>query len=332
MVGMKVPRRRLLARMFASVPCVAVDTVGVAFPIDEVAVRDVVASQPGRRLPLAGGGFVAVGVGSSAWVEASLPKRVRGENVAGIGVDEVAGVVREMVAEACEVVRPGPPRDVVGPDGLTRVVSVDDPRVVRLDLVRDFELADDSLLPVLLSGLASVPRSGAVKTRLFADGRTGRAETLRVGPGSWAATLYDKHRETGGLAPVGSLRAEFRLRGRQLTSARAQSLGGGVVTVSDVAEESCENLRRGWFELAGFGSWVGGRSSVWGALEVADLSDREKLSFVGWLSARADGVELSVCGKTDRKYRRLLGALQLGDGSSQRVRLDYERGCEEVAA
>ncbi len=318
--------------MVGSVSGVAVDTVGVAFPIEELACREVVASLPGRRLALAGGGFVAVGVGDSAWVEASLPKRVNGENVSAMPVAEMAGVVRDMVEEACEVVVPGAPRTVVGSDGVSREVSVENPRVVRLDLVRDFALVDEALLPVLLSGLALVPRGGAVKTRLFADGRSGRAETLRVGPGSWAATLYDKHRETGGLAPQGALRSEFRLRGRQLSSARAASLDAVVVALSDVDEAKGERLRRGWFELVGFGSWVGGRRDVWGALASSGLSDREKLSFVGWLSARQEGVGLAVCSKTDRKYRTVLAALELGDGASRRVRLNYDLGCEELAS
>ena len=145
--------------------------------------------------------------------------------------------------------------------------------------------------------------------------------------------MYDKHVESGGLAEKGSLRAEFRLRSRQLTSVGTQTKHGAIVVMSDVIEERCEAIRRDWFDKAKFGTWVGGRQSIWDLLRETELSDREKIFFVGWLQARNDSVITSISSKTDRRYRRILAAMpsineHVGD---LRLRLSYELGCEEVA-
>lgn len=313
----------------------SVDTVGVAIPVKGRGVRPGVRAEFGERnrFRLPGGGFVGVGIGEMAWIEASLPNRVRGENTSGVGLDEAVEVIRGMVDEALHFVEPSDARELSSESGVSGVVSVDDPRVVRLDLVRDFKLSDPARLTGLLDGLARVPRDGRVKVRRFADGRTGQAETLRVGPASWAATLYDKHVESGGLADRGSLRAEFRLRSRQLTSVATQSRHGAILTVSDLESNRCEGIRREWFDKAKFGTWVGGRSTIWDALRQTELSDREKIFFVGWLQARNDSVITSISSKTDRRYRRILASIPdlEGAGGEVRMRLDYDSGREEVA-
>jgi len=313
------------------VPAVVVDTVGVAVPLLEASGSHLV--RPERRVRLPGGGFAATGVGDVLWVEGSLPKRRSGENVEGLPLADAADVVREMVDEAAAVVgvRLGSVREVDA-DGVVRVVSPANPKIVRLDLVRDFQLSDPKLLSVVLDGLASVPQNGQAKVRRYADGKSGHAETLRVGPGSWAATLYDKHVETGGLAEKGRVRAEFRLRSRQLRSSRARRLGATIEALEDLDEKRGEQLRRAWWDLVGFGSWVGHRRSVWDALGETSMSDRERIFFVGWYAARRDRQELAVSDKTERKFRGVLRALELGGSGSCRVRLNYESGSEEVAA
>ena len=188
-----------------------VDTVGVAFPVCGMGLRREFRSEiaPRTRFALSSGGFLSVGVGEMAWVEASLPKRSRGENVSGVTIGEAKELIHEMVEEACLYVEPEVSREISTESGVTAVVSASNPRIVRLDLVRDFQLTDPSRLTDILNGLSNIPRDGRTKVRRFADGRTGRAETLRVGPSSWAATLYDKHVESGGLAEKGALRRQF---------------------------------------------------------------------------------------------------------------------------
>lgn len=309
-----------------------IDTVGVSFPIDERKSREAVFAANGRRLRLSGGGFVSVGVGESAWVEASLPKRAAGVNTESVGVAEARQLIASMVEEACELVEPAAPRQVERADGSVVEVSVENPRIVRLDLVRDFSLQDASLLSPILNGLAEVPRGGAVKVRRFSDGRSGQAETLRVGPGAWAATLYDKHLESGGVADEGSLRCEFRLRARQLASARANAVDGAMAAVDDISDERCDALRRAWFDMVGFGAWVGGRDDFWERLRTLGMSEREQLSFAGWYFARQAGVEIAVCDKSDRKYRGALRELSDGRPSAGKVRLDYDVGHEVLAS
>lgn len=310
------------------------DTVGVAFPVKGSGLRREFASMvaPRTRFPLSSGGFLSVGIGEMAWVEASLPKRSRGENTSGVHIAEARELVQGMVDEASVFVEPAGEREIMTESGVKSVVSFDNPRIVRLDLVRDFQLEDPSRLSDILNGLANVPRDGRIKVRRFADGRTGRAETLRVGPSSWAATLYDKHVESGGLALRGALRCEFRLRSRQLSGRRAQRIAGALVSLEDMTQDRCEIFRQEWFDRVRFGSWVGSTTNVWQCLEGYDLSDREKIFFVGWLQARKDGVHLEVSSKTERRYRTVLASLGAGNSarSTTRIRLNYEMGHEEI--
>lgn len=311
---------------------VGVDTIGIAIPQNRSDFEGAVFRKASRtRLP--GGGFVATGIGGLAWVEASLPKRSQGQNVEAIPVARVRDEVEALVEEARAFVECEPfVVKEVDREGVVRTFSAANPKVVRLDLVRDFQLVEPSLLATLLDGLASVPQGRRAKVQRFADGKSGRAETLRVGPGAWAATLYDKHSESGGLAAKGHLRAEFRLRARQLRSSRVTAAGGEIYSLDDLNHERGEVVRKMWWDLVGFGSWVGARNDIWGALATTGLSDRGKLFFVGWYTARRDGQDLQVSDKTERRFRQILKQLQLGSGEGRRVRLNYETGCEEVAA
>jgi hypothetical protein len=308
-----------------------VDTVGLAFPVSADSCGSKSLDRQ-RRCSLAGGGFVATGVGGMAWVEASLPKRVGTSNVRPLEVSKVHEVAGDLVSEAVSALDSDPDLEVgvVDQDGVIRHVSARDPKVVRLDLVRDFQLEEPRRLGALLDGLALQPQGGRAKVQRFSDGRSGRAETLRVGPGAWAATLYDKHVESRGHASVGHLRAEFRLRSRQLGSKRAERLGQTIRQLSDVSETSCEVLRRYWWDMVGFGRWVGGVRDVWDVLAGASLSDREKVFFVGWYEARKAGRQLDLCDKTERRYRRVLAELELARSGEERIRLNYELGHEEV--
>lgn len=314
---------------------VVVDTVGVAFPVRGMGLRREFRSEiaPRTRFALSSGGFLSLGVGEMAWVEASLPKRSRGENVSGVTISEAKELINEMVTEACLYVEPELSREITTESGVRAVVSATNPRIVRLDLVRDFQLTDPSRMTDILNGLANIPRDGRIKVRRFADGRTGRAETLRVGPSSWAATLYDKHVESGGLADKGALRCEFRLRSRQLSGQRVQRLSGPLVSLDDLTVERCELLRLDWFERVRFGSWVGNTTNVWACLQGLDLTDREKIFFVGWLQARTDAVDLELSPKTERRYRAVLASLSSNTATNigTRIRLNYEMGCEEAA-
>jgi hypothetical protein len=178
---------------------------------------------------LAGGGFMGFGMGGKCWVEASLPKRLDGSNVHAVGVDEALDLAREAMREACQYV------EATGPGGY-----FENARIVRLDPVRDFDGVHH--VDELLNGLAAVPRPTTQKVRRFADAERNRAESLRVGPKSWASQLYDKCAETKGEAEAGRLRYEGRFHAVQLESQWAKGIGAVMRTVNDVTEEKVRNL------------------------------------------------------------------------------------------
>lgn len=312
---------------------VSVDTVGIAIPC-RGGLKFGSHSNGRSRVTLPGGGFLAVGIGEMAWIEASLPKRELGVNVRGLNLDDSRASIKRLVKEAEQFVEYSSAKSISDHNGRKIEISADDPRVVRLDLVRDFNLQNTDLLSPILNGLAQIPRNGRVKVRRFGDGKSGQAETLRVGPATWAATLYDKHVESRGLAEAGSLRSEFRLRSRQLASAEVASASGTIISVSDLDESRCDQIRRIWFEKARFGSWISEGRSVWDFLSNVELSDREKMFFAGWLSAREANVNVKLSVQTERKFRNLLATCHLEHQGSgvKRFRLNYESGNEELAS
>lgn len=333
-------------------PEVRIDTIGVAFPIVDFERRGCTVSVSGYmtndeqyryRRKLDGGGFLATGVAGMAWVEASLPKRIDGENVEGVTLDQADELVEDLLEEAAGFVEPdGEGRVLRGTDGQATgsVVSFSDPKIVRLDLVRDFKLRSAANLSPLLDGLSSVPRVGRTKVRRFADGERNQAQTLTVGPKAWKATLYDKHIESNGLAAAGSLRFEARLHGEQLQSVFALEHGGKVGTLADLDEDRLRVLRRGWFERAGFDREVVAMDLLWDRIVETDLSARERATFIGWCDAvrrgRREDCGLGVV--TERKYRNVAARLGItleraevaSDLVNASIGLDYDQGCERI--
>jgi hypothetical protein len=304
----------------------------------------------GRKLPT--GGFVSVKAGV-AWVEASLPKRVDDSNIHGLSLVEADQVVREMVEEATEFVQPTAyktqGRKIKRERNYLEQVapfSAANPKIVRLDLVRDFNLRDPEALPVLLNGLSFVSHAGRTKVRRFADGARGGAQTLSVGPKAWKANLYDKNAETEALArrfggdrpvaPPGSLRFEARLHQAQLRSVAGQQAAGREIWLwEDLTETSAEGLRKHWFERVGFDREVISVAGVWPRVKASGLSPREQAVFVGWLDARSRGESLELGRDTERKYRNLandLGIVCALEAPQRTVtmKLDYESGRELV--
>lgn len=354
-------------------PQVRVDTVGVAFPIRDFDRQGCTVSITGYGTPeemhryrrtLPGGGFLATGVGGMAWVEASLPKRLSGENVEGLTLGQAEAQIRQMVREASRWVEPGEPAPITKASvrrhsgtkrragslfatelttelhrerDLAGMCSVEDPKVTRLDLVRDFQLKDTTVLGPVLDGLATVPRVGRVKVRRFADADRGQAQTLTVGPMAWKATLYDKDAETGGRAE-GVLRFEARLHADQLRSEYASKNGGQVGTVADFEEAKLRRLARSWFGRAGFDREVMAMDVLWRKVLGSELSPRERATFVGWCDAVSRGMhgEVGLADKTERKYRNIAAELGVilepaGDTTevvSARIGLDYDAGHE----
>ena len=330
------------------------DTVGVSFPICEADLTGATITTTGAgtekeshtyRRALEGGGFMAWGIGGTAWVEASLPKRAGPNNVSALGVADSVEVLREMYREALGfcVARPevGAVADLTGgglESGSARssmpgAAVFDLVKIKRLDIVRDFDGV--TAIPALLDGLASVRRAGRSKVRRFADGEANLAETLRVGPKSWACTLYDKFAETGGACAPGRLRFEARCRSELLEGERLAAVTAPVRRVSDLSDAGIALIASAQWEHVGFGAEVNGVGSFAARINACDLSPVEKRNLVGYLAARSLGVELEMSPNTERKYRRAAAALGLVivDGDvSFRARLDLAEGIEILEA
>lgn len=315
-------------------PAVRIDTVGLSAPIvradthgAQATVRNAGTAEEQReyRRRLEGGGFIAWGRGSTVWIEASLPKRIGDDNVEGLTLPQAKEALSDLHAEVSQWVEWDPIR------GSSHVEAA---AVKRLDLVRDFDGVRS--IPALLDGLANVAVPGRSRQQRFADGDRSRAQTLAVGPkAAWKATLYDKHEETGGLAPEGRLRFEARMRSDTLTGQWAKDHGGGVRHVVDLEESKLEHLRRAMFQRVGFDREVhpmGHRLAE--VVDSADLTPQEQAMLWTYLTGVPNGLRLGVSRPTERKYRRLAAELAVvvfdpeGEGLRETVRLDYDRGTE----
>jgi hypothetical protein len=290
-----------------------------------------------RKLP--GGGFLGTGVDGKAWVEASLPKRVNDDNIEGLTVPEAHEALQGLISEACEYVTPTDRVLVEGVGSVEDVVlSVDNPKIVRLDLVRDFQLRAPRHLGHLLDGLSGVKREGRTRTARFADGGRGNAQTLMVGPKSWSSRLYDKHAETVGKAPEGRLRFEAELRQKQLSSVFAKKHCGSISHVSDLEEDRLAKLRRAWFRRSGFDRCVVADPDVWTVLLQSGLPPMEQLKLRGWLDALANGVlvDVGLERTADYRLRQLASAVGIVAGGLHSeissIVLDFDLGFEVVAA
>jgi len=185
--------------------------------------------------------------------------------------------------------------------------------VKRIDVVRDF--AGVPVRPVLDS-LERAPRYGRkVLIKRFADPEAGGAETLRVGVrSSWSSVLYDKHAETGGVAAVGHLRYETRVRTKFLTGAHLAGLAKPIAAVEDINAGTVAVIGVDRFHAAGFGARVNGDAHMRRILDDLQLSDSDYMTFLGYMSAVANGYPVRMSRNTVAKYRRLAKKLGLVPG------------------
>jgi hypothetical protein len=314
-----------------------VDTVGIAFPVEDFDTVGCTVNVSGYMTEaetfkysrkLAGGGFLATGVGHMGWVEASLPKRIDGENWQAVDIGTGLELLADMYDECrqwCDI-----------PTGH----SFDESRVVRLDLVRDFHGLDNPT--AILDGLAVIDQPGRNKVRRFADPSSNRSETLRVGPRAWGCTLYDKHVETGGAAPTGQLRFEARLHRPQLSSVFARKTSGHVRQVADLVRAdhdrdsdggaSLLRATRAWFERVGFDRECTTSDVLSARIAALDLRAAVKAGL--WTYLTAPSIVSSWTRPTVYKYRHLADDLNLAPvdaGRSDVIRLDFDT-CQLVAA
>ncbi|MGK2955198.1 MAG: hypothetical protein ACSLFI_05945 [Solirubrobacterales bacterium] len=279
---------------------VGMDTIGLSYRVaDHVHLR---------RTSMDPVGSVAVKCGW-AYVEASLPRLTRQDNVRSLPLEEVESGIAELLEMADRLVgrmQPG-----------HRVENV---RVKRVDLVRDFHGVP--AIPSLLSDLSRIAQPGTVLAMPYI--RSGYMQTLSVGAKtSWMATLYDKHKQSHGVADPGHLRFEARFRSR-LTSAWALNHGGKVNVVPDLHPKKLDRLARSTWDEVQFGRPVAYDSAV-AILADSNLSGSQKISAMGWLAFQSSGHEVPISDATERKYRRQLAEVVVASDGNYSA-LDWETG------
>jgi len=308
------------------------DTIGLSFPIEKAilepetaAVCYTKAGEEWRyRRHLPSGGVISWGLAERAWVEASLPKRLSGENIGGLEIENVGGVLEDLWGEASEVVEPSG--------------KLGEAKITRLDLVRDFD--DVGSLTELAMGLSRVKQPGRALVSVVHDGDLSGALTLRIGTKtSWLGRTYDKHHETKGQAPVGRVRFEAQLRKEALQSVWAKDLGK-VLRYAGHLEEvdarlTAAALTRGMWERCGMDRKVCSSSKAAKVIGGArGLSEAEKYGLLGYLTGRAAGWSCHLHRHTVRKYEKLAKGLgivmQAADVETlaYSVRLDFDSGRE----
>jgi hypothetical protein len=200
--------------------------------------------------------------------------------------------------------------------------------VKRLDVARDF--GDVEQAPTMIRALAPIHRPWARRNLVHADPSRLGAQTLMVGSGAGVVRLYDKHAETSGVAPVGSVRWEAECRAGWLGSY------GGMKRLQDVNEDAASQLARNRWEWSQMGAEVAGDlSRLVERVRASDLTVREQAAFLGWLVMQAGGEAWVPGSRTTlakyRKVQRDLGIAAPTDlvttGAVVR-RLDWDSGRE----
>jgi hypothetical protein len=233
------------------------------------------------------------------------------------------------------------------------VCPVSEFSVTRADIARDF--AEVERPGELIRALASVHRPWARLNLVHADASRNRAQTLMVGSKtSFLVRLYDKHTESEGAAPAGTVRWEVEGKRSLLQRADIRVLG-------DLTEERMGAVARERWDWSGMGREVicgmpalldrlSGRPLVLatgcGVRETSgneidrpagvSLSAAQCRGFIGYLAYKACGVESDIGSETLAKYRRvereygIVAADLFGGEAGLQVigRLDFETGRE----
>ena len=208
-------------------------------------------------------------------------------------------------------------------------VDVDDWRVKRLDVARDFEGVEDPGRSI--RGLGPIHRPYSRQNHVYFDPRANQAETLMVGNGTGKTRLYNKHVESHGAAAEGTVRWETQAKRDWLRSV------GGIERVRDLTKERIGEFAENRWEWSAMGVEVA--SSVGRLVRVVqsseDLSERETAFFLGWLMCEAAGQPMrTLSPATVAKYRRMQRTLGIAapsdfEGQVEVVtRLDWNSGRE----
>ena len=281
---------------------VGVDTVAVVIPNVEWILAEGVA--PPRRTVVPGGG-TAYGARGWAVVEASLPKREYGHNVALLPVHDLFGACQRLVKDARDVFEFADPTSF---------------RLNRIDLSTNFHV--DVPVSPFLAGLALDARTSGMSIRLErSSGYTW--ESLYVARKSWLARLYDKFAESKRADAADVLRFEVELRKDALRSKSLLKLGDGFDPKDPEAWTTslAEKIVQDRFESLGFSTEVVVTSDLLTAIHASDLKPELKAKLLYFQSCKERGLEPGF-GRRARQYEQMLKPIRVAS-AQEAVRLDW---------
>jgi hypothetical protein len=176
----------------------------------------------------------------------------------------------------------------------------------RLDVTRDFMTEDTARWRTHLATL-KVPY-WKTNTHDIKDGVPG---TVTMGTKDQVIKLYDKHLESRGKAPVGTLRIETETRTRVLRQA-------GISTIDTATPDAIDRLYLTAWDRSGYGNPItAGRT--YDAIAKLPDSPANKLTLLGVLQAAADGQPNGLSAKSMTKYNRLAAKAGISVGEPVRA-------------
>ena len=209
-------------------------------------------------------------------------------------------------------------------------VDLSEAKVRRLDIARDFEGVSQP--NHYLKRLDTNARAFRTLQRThFVSGKNEGWTIQLTNASGKHIRLYDKHRQTRGRAPEGTVRFEVELH-KWLTNN-----GSSIKTVPDITPEAVCRTARYWWNESRFGAPLTTPDEIYrhicGSLEGKRNSASLAISVYGYYCRKQEGDEtLDLSSSTRRYYEqtlRLAEASLLRDGSSRSTRaLNLETGRE----
>lgn len=336
---------------------VGVDKIAMSFPVagfalDESAWATQRVSNPGTphsavtlqtSINVEGGGKAFVGVQEvkerGTWVGKVEfnPARIHdpeGHELADI--DQVTSASEAVCKAASELLAPA--------------IPLDEWRIKRLDVARDFEVENAGFY---VQGLAPIKRPYARRNGLWNSPEKGNAQTLMVGSGAGMVRLYDKRAEIASRSagrPSGAASAAGAAGPGARHAASADELDGllrwevearskwlerisGVKRLHELDDGSVRVLANERWEWSRMGVEVSAKERVVEKVLRSDMTPSEMTGFIGFLTLLSCGVSVPRDAKTLRKYNRLMKEMNVviqpdSFGDSFVGRLDFESGRE----
>ncbi len=207
--------------------------------------------------------------------------------------------------------------------------------VSRLDVTRDFAGVINS--EKYLKRLDTNARAFKNLNRGHHVSPTNEGWSLKLSTKSGGTVfLYDKHRESRGRAPEGSIRFEVQLRGW------LESYGSQIRTVADITADAVEHAARGWWDRSQFGRPIASgpdiltevRAVLEGQRNAATLANAV---YAYYLRAQDGDEAMEISPSTRRRYESILRRAEDfasvdSQGAGKERRLDLECGREVVAS